>query len=249
MLRTDPAALTVGPTAFVPVPARTDVLPSPRLTANLALAPDLALKASGGWYARVPTLVELFGNRGFLLGTPDLRPERGPNGDFGGVWAPVPATADAPVDRILVEADVFATRARDTIGFITTAGYVTRAANLGRTQTYGAEIGASARFARTLALVARNTRVDTENISDDNTLDGRALPRTPGHRLSARATVARTLAAPRARRVDRRRVPVDELPRSREPRRRCRRGCSRRCRRVRRGRPPARARVRRATCN
>src|SRR5262249_38129690 len=149
---------TVGamPMTFAP---RWDVVPSPRLTARFAVAGDLSLKGSGGWYVRLPTLVELFGNRGYILGSPDLLPERGPSGDFGGVWAP--AGARGPIDRIFVEADLFASRARDAIAFITTAGYVARAANLGRTQSDGAELVASARMWKTLGVTASYTRLET----------------------------------------------------------------------------------------
>lgn len=198
-VRTNPAALTVGPMAFAPVDARTDLVPSPRLAARALLGDDVALKGSAGYYVRLPTLVELFGNRGFILGAPDLRAERGPNADAGIVWSPAGAVAGGWVDRVLVEADAFATRAKDTISFVTTAGYVTRAANLGRTQTYGAELAASARVARTLALTASYTRLATTQVSDDVTLDGRALPRAPGHRLYARADVGRRVLARDAR--------------------------------------------------
>jgi iron complex outermembrane receptor protein len=133
-VRTAPTPADAGPSAGIAVPARTDVVPSPRVTMRLLANPDLALKASGGWYVRLPTLLELFGDRGYIVGSPELRPERGPSADCGVVWAPARALAGGAIDRLLVEADVFATRSHDTIAFITTAGFVARAANLGESR-------------------------------------------------------------------------------------------------------------------
>jgi len=79
----------------------------------------------------------------------------GPSGDLGGVWAPAKPIGD--IDRIFLEADAFAHRAHDTIAFITSAGFVARAANIGDTQAYGAELVASARYAQVLSVTASYT--------------------------------------------------------------------------------------------
>jgi iron complex outermembrane receptor protein len=194
-VHTAPTPEDAGPQAGMAVPARWDVVPSPRVTMRLLATPDVAVKASGGWYVRLPTLVELFGDRGFVVGSPSLRPERGPSADLGGVWAPSRALAGGSIDRVLVEADVFATRARDTIAFITTAGYVARAANIGESETMGAELVASARLVRTLSLTASYTRIASQQISVDPNRDGKPLPRTPEELLYARADVVRGRAA------------------------------------------------------
>jgi iron complex outermembrane receptor protein len=172
----------------VPVAPRRDVIPSPRLTARYAATDDLTVKGSAGWYVRLPTLTEVFGDRGFLLGTPGLRPERGPSGDLGAVWAPAAATGD--FDRIFLEADVFAHRASDTIALVSSGGFVARAANLGDTQAYGAELVAAARYARTLSVTASYTRLVTEQLAGDPSVEGKPVPREPGHAIEARAEVA-----------------------------------------------------------
>ncbi|HTR50191.1 MAG TPA: TonB-dependent receptor [Kofleriaceae bacterium] len=189
LVRTAPTPMDAGPTAGMPVPTRDDVVPSPRLTMRLAASPDVALKASGGWYVRLPTLVELFGDRGFVVGSPTLRPERGPSGDCGIVWAPARVLAGGAIDRVLVEAAGFVTRSDNTIAFITTAGYVARAANIGQSETAGAELVASARAWRMLSLTASYTELHTAQVSDDPDLDGKPLPRSPEHVLYARADV------------------------------------------------------------
>ena len=195
VVRTAPTPEDAGPQAGMAVPARWDVVPSPRATVRLLATPDLAVKASAGWYVRLPTLVELFGDRGFLVGSPALRPEHGPSGEAGVVWAPSRALAGGAIDRVLVEADAFATRASDTIAFVTTAGYVARAMNLGESQTFGAELVASARAWRTVSVTASYTRLASEQVSVDPNLDGKPLPREPGHLLYARADVVRGRAA------------------------------------------------------
>jgi len=191
-LRTAPTPQTAGVMTLASVPPRWDVVPSPRVTARFTVSPELALKASGGWYVRMPTLLELFGDRGYILGSPNLQPERGPSGELGGVWSP--AGARGAIDRILVEADVFASRPRDTIAFITSAGFVARAENIGQSQAYGAELVASARIARALTLTATVTELATEQISDDKNFNGKALPREPEQFAYARADYARSRA-------------------------------------------------------
>ena len=191
-VRTAPTPMTSGPSALEPVPARWDVVPSPRFTAHFAATSELAFKGSAGWYVRLPTLLEAFGNRGFVVGSPDLRAERGPSADVGVVWAP--ATARGVVDRILVQADAFATRAHDTIAFVTYGGFVARATNIGDTQTYGGELIASARLVRTLTATASYTRLATEQLSIDTTVDGKPIPRKPPHVLYTRLDAVRTLA-------------------------------------------------------
>jgi iron complex outermembrane receptor protein len=189
LVRTAPTPMTSGPDAFAAIAPRRDVIPSPRLTARLAVRDDLTVKGSAGWYARLPTLTEVFGDRGYILGSPDLRPERGPSSDLGAVWAPAGSIGD--LDRIFVEADVFGHRAHDTIALITSGGFVARAANLGDTQGYGAELVGSARYARTVSVTVSYTRLVTEQLNTDPSVNGKPVPREPGHALNARADVAR----------------------------------------------------------
>ncbi len=192
--RTAPTPLTDGPQAFMPVAPRWDVVPSPRVTALAHLSPDLAVKGSTGSYVRLPTLVELFGDRGAVIGAPDLRVERGTASDVGIVWAPARAVAHGAIDRVLIETAVFGTRSRDTIALVSSVGFVARAMNIGATQSYGAELVAAARIARTVSLTASYTRLVSEQLTVDPNLFGRALPRTPAHLLYVRADVAHRLA-------------------------------------------------------
>jgi outer membrane receptor protein involved in Fe transport len=187
--RTQATALVAGPTAFVDPPLRHDSVPSPRITARAAATPDLSLKASTGVYMRLPTLLELFGDRGSILGTPELRPEHGTSSDAGLVWAPARALGD--VDRIMVEAAAFATRSHDAIAFVPTAGFATRAANVADAMSYGAELVASLRIARTVSVTANYTRLVTAQLVMDPALANKELPRQPGHTVYARVDAVR----------------------------------------------------------
>ncbi len=183
--RTAPTPMTAGPDAFADQATRWDTVPSPRLTARAGIGDDLAFKTSAGWYVRLPTLLELFGDRGLIVGSPDLAPERGPTMDFGLVYAP--AEAHGPFDKLFVEAVAFGSRARDTIALISTAGFVARAENVGATQSYGGEFVGSVRIAKIGSIALSYTRLVTEQHTIDPSFANKAVPRTPGHQLYARA--------------------------------------------------------------
>ena len=193
IVRTAPAPSTVG--ASVPMPTRWDRVPSPRLSTRAAVSEDVAIKASAGWYVRLPTLVELFGNRAALIGSPDLRPERGPSADVGVVWAP--SKPLGALDRILVEASAFGTRPKDTIAFVPSIGFASRALNIANSQSYGGELVASARIARTLSLTANYTRLATQQLTEEASYANKALPRQPEHSVYARADVMQRVLARR----------------------------------------------------
>jgi vitamin B12 transporter len=178
---------------------RYDTVPSPRLSALAKLSADISVKTSAGWYVRLPTLIELFGDRGTLVGSPELQPERGPSADAGLVWAPGHAMnipngdlGDIAVDRVLVEADGFATRPHDIISLVPSAGASAyHAINIADALTYGAELVAAARIAHTVSITANYTHTETEQLSADATYNGKQLPRIPPDVIYARVEVAR----------------------------------------------------------
>ncbi len=188
-LHTDPLADGSGGGIPVELASRTEAFASPRLGARALLTSDLALKASAGRYSRVPTALELFGDRGFIVGSPELRSEHGWVGDGGAVWAP--SRARGPIDRLYLEAAGFWARPRDPIVFITTGGFVARPVNLPGARLRGVELVASARVARTLTIAANYTLADTRADSTQPSLDGKRLPGRPLHALYGRGDVVR----------------------------------------------------------
>ncbi len=190
VLRTDPI-LDLDDLDAAPPPARTDVAPSPRVSTRALLTADVAIKASAGYYFRAPTLAELYGDRGHLVGSPDLLAERGPSADAGVVVAP--ARRFGPIDRVMVELAAFASWPHDTIGFVVTGARVARARNLGDAELRGVEVAAAARLARTVTLTANYTHLDTRQRTTQASFAGKQLPLRPRHDAYLRVDVARAV--------------------------------------------------------
>ncbi len=192
--RTDPlidanGGDTTGPDADPP--PRTELVVSPRLGARALVAPDVAVKGGLGRYARVPTALELFGDRGFIVGRPELRTERGWAADLGVVVAP--AAAHGRVDRLYLELAGFWSRPTDAIALVTTGGLVTRPVNLPGADLHGVELVASGRLARTITASANYTWLDARQRSAAVSLDGKRLPGRPTHAAYLRLDAARRL--------------------------------------------------------
>jgi vitamin B12 transporter len=186
--RTDPA--TLPDTLMSPLPPRLEVSPSPRLTARLLAAQDLAVKASAGWYARQPTLVELFGDRGFIVGTPELKSETGPSLDLGVVWSP--AKVRGPIDRSMLEISGFFNHSSNAIVFVNT-GFVARPTNVGAAENLGLEVAATARWWQLLQLSANYTLGHSEQQESEPSFSGKDLPRHPRHAAYLKLEVARPI--------------------------------------------------------
>ncbi|MCE9580069.1 MAG: TonB-dependent receptor [Deltaproteobacteria bacterium] len=180
---------TIDPNATdmtAPAP-RTDLLPSPRLGARVLVDEDVAIKGSAGWYARLPTVVELYGDRGFVVGSPGLRPETGPSADLGVVIAPQAAWQG--IDRILIEAAGFYAAPDDAIAYVS-AGLVARPLNLGPARVRGAELSVTGRAAGMLTVTGNYTLVDAVQRSTQASVDGKRLPGRPRHELYVRGDLA-----------------------------------------------------------
>jgi iron complex outermembrane receptor protein len=169
--------------------ARAELFASPRVAARARLTPALVVKGSAGRYFRAPTLIELFGDRGVTVGNPALRAETGESVDVGAAYAP--AAARGPLDRIHVQAALFASTPRDTIALVPTAGRAATARNLGGAIAAGAEAGASARVGCQLALTAHYSLLLSRQRSELVSYAGKRLPQRPLHQAYGRADWAR----------------------------------------------------------
>jgi outer membrane cobalamin receptor len=179
--------------------ARAEIVPSPRISLRAAISPVVSIKASAGYYVRLPTLIEMFGDRGDLLGNGALRPETGPSTDAGIVFAPEHAVLlpngglpEIAIDRVFVEAAGFATRPSNTIVLVPTAGTtVYRAVNVGDALTYGSELVGSLRVARTVSLTVNYTHLVTAQLDPDPAYFNKQLPSQPTDTVSGRLDVVR----------------------------------------------------------
>jgi iron complex outermembrane receptor protein len=172
----------------MPPPRRSEVFASPRLAALARLSGALALKGNAGRYFRAPTALELFGDRGFILGNPALRSETGESADLGLVFAPTGAAGG--IDRVYLEAVAFASRSRDTIVLVPTATLVTGAQNLGAADVWGGELVASGRAGRAATVTAHYTQLRSRQRDTLPSYQGKELPQRPRHQLYVRLDLA-----------------------------------------------------------
>lgn len=193
VVRTAPAP---SPSAGADAPSpHTELAPSPRLTARAMASDSLVVKASAGLYVRLPTAIELFGDRGFLVGSPSLRAETGPSFEAGVVWAPA---RRGPLEQVLFELSAFYNRADDAIVLVNT-GYAARPQNLGGAENFGLEVAARMHLAELLAVSGAYTLQRSAQRDPERSFDGKDLPRHPRHTLSARAELSGQVAARAAR--------------------------------------------------
>jgi len=157
---------------------------SPRVAARALLGGGVIAKASAGRYFRAPTLTELFGDRGFIVGNPALRAEEGTVGDVGLVFAPTGSFG--PVTRVYAQLAGFVAKPEAAIALVPTAGGAAVATNLGDATIRGIEAAATVSWRRRLLFTANYTFVDSRQHSPLVSYDGKRLPLRPRHEAYAR---------------------------------------------------------------
>jgi iron complex outermembrane receptor protein len=156
------------------------VLPIARLAAIEELTSWLSLRANGGRYARLPSLVELYGNSGLLLGNPALEPENGVNADLGPALAWRTAST-----RLSWTTAAFASFIDNLIQYEYGDGHA-RPANLGSARILGVESEATVELGAHLRVVMSGTYSDPRNTSAIASQHDKFLPFRPRYRLFAR---------------------------------------------------------------
>ncbi|HKA90264.1 MAG TPA: TonB-dependent receptor [Haliangiales bacterium] len=177
-----------GPLAPAP---RDDAFVSPRMGVRFRALPWLTVKGNVGRYFRPPTVVELFGDRGFVAGNPSLHPETGTTADLGVVVAPVASDA---LDRAYLETAAFVSFSNDLVAFLPTSGRFARAVNIADARLAGIEVAGAARLLRRITLTGNYTFLRTVQSSDQVAIDGKSLPGRPRHELYLRADVLQPVA-------------------------------------------------------
>jgi outer membrane cobalamin receptor len=141
------------------------------------------VKGNFGRFLRLPDFVELFGNRGSILGNPSLQPESGRNLDLGVSVEP----RTGPVLRqARIEASLFETLADNLILFKPVSHGTVLEENAGRVRVRGVELtldlAVGARFSGSVNLT-RQRAVDVNG----GVYDGKILPGRPEDEVSATA--------------------------------------------------------------
>jgi outer membrane cobalamin receptor len=152
---------------------------SPSLGVKYKLTSWLDLKGNIGRFTRVPTLFELFGDRGTTLGNPELRSERSTNGDIGFVFEHSELRI---LDRIYFEYAYFMSKADDLIVFVQNSQNTARAENIGSATIRGHEVSWSATALQHMRLFGNYTYQHTEDTSATFSR-GSKLPGRPQHEL------------------------------------------------------------------
>lgn len=179
-----------GRTAFDELlPAGSPVLYS-RPIARLGLVqrptenPALTIKANIGRYARQPSFLELYGNNGFILGDPDLRPESAINGDVGVGWR-----KGGPAGWLAVDAAAFGAAVTDLIQFEQTGYGRSHPENVGRARILGVETSVDGQLGKHGRLIGQFTFTDARDTSTSASSRGRQLPLRPRLRAYGRPEI------------------------------------------------------------
>jgi iron complex outermembrane receptor protein len=144
----------------------------------------LVLKANLGSHDRVPTLFERFGNRGTVIGNPDLRVETGINRDIGFVWS-------RPGESRRLAVSLFHNDSTDLIAFVRNSQQTARAVNIGVAEVKGVEVDLDLGQAGVLRHGVRFTGLSTEDRSPEKAFQGNPLPGRPGYEFNWRLDVVR----------------------------------------------------------
>ncbi len=156
-----------------------DHLFSPSLGVKVSLTSYLDLKANIGRFQRLPTLLELFGDRGATIGNPELDTETSVNWDIG--WV-LELPGNGIINRIFMEYAYFGSNADDLIVFVQNSQVTARAENIGAADIWGHEVSWSVSAFGHLRFYGNYT---FQNAKDDsNTFSrGNQLPGRPRHEL------------------------------------------------------------------
>ena len=127
-------------------------VPTFRVGAAWSVKPWATIAASVARGVRLPNMLELFGNRGALLPSHDLQPERGTAIDLGVVFRH---------RHVVAEARIFHTALTDLIRYRPTSQYTAKAENVVSAQVFGVEAGGRLQIIRHLAIDAAGTWMHT----------------------------------------------------------------------------------------
>jgi iron complex outermembrane recepter protein len=144
---------------------------------------DLWLKSNVGHYGRIPSFFELFGNRGSVVGNPDLDPEEGLNVDAGFDFVPDQL---GPLSRVRGEAVFYYREVDDLIVLVQNSQRVSVPQNVGSAQILGAELSLRFRAWEYLGFIANYTYQDAVDTSDVPSREGNQLPGRPQHEAYVR---------------------------------------------------------------
>lgn len=154
--------------------SRHDDYVNPQLGVKYNPVDWLVLKTNLAQYVREPSFFELFGDRGFFIGNPDLKAEKGINFDagFNVGWS----KPFSWLERISLNGTYFHTKADDLITFVYDSRGIGRAENISEARIDGVEGGFQVDFLKFFRLTASLTWQDPVNQGQVRAFHGKKLP-------------------------------------------------------------------------
>ena len=178
----DPSTST--PSSFTNT--QTETLPTGSAQADLALIPEwFFLDADLVRAVRAPQFAELFGDRGGVIGNPQLRAEKSWN--FSSGLRSAHGFATGPVNQFLVSSAYFERHSTDLIQFTQTS-LTAQAQNVGESRARGLEVNAQAGF---LGLIDVTSSFTYQHVT--NTETGKEVPGQPRYQAFGELALHRRL--------------------------------------------------------
>lgn len=173
-----------GPEPFGAPPAPRDdphwsTFHGPQFGVRWQPAPFLTLKANRTRYARLPSMLEVFGMSGGTVGNPELLPEQGTMRDAG-IAVRVPSSSST---EVWFEASVFRADREDLIVFLQNSQRTVKAFNLESAHSEGVELTARVDIGPSCFIGGAYTYQEARNTGESPTYRGNLLPYAPRHEL------------------------------------------------------------------
>jgi iron complex outermembrane receptor protein len=146
--------------------------------------PDTKLMVSGGRAVRMPSLFELFGNTGRVVGNTELQPETAYSVDAGLIYD---SNVLPDPYRLRVELSGFYSTVNDLIQYVQTAQNVAKAENIDQARLWGIEAGLRADLFGHLRVNGNYSFLDATNTGDIAAREGKYLPFRPASKWYVRA--------------------------------------------------------------
>ncbi len=156
---------------------------SPRFGFRAEPWPGVGLLGNVGRYERVPSLQELFGAAGTVVGNPDLRPERTLNWDLG--FRLARARLWSVVSNASFEFAYFDNRIDDVIVVVPTSVSVFTSRNVAKARVRGQEVSGAMRLWDRVGVALNYTHQQAIDESDVPFRRGNQLPGRPAHEAYA----------------------------------------------------------------
>ncbi len=159
---------------------KTDFYFSPSIGARYEPVKGLQWRANGGRYVRTPDLTELFGDRGAVIGNPDLVAESGYNMDVGVTWKHI---GESVLDCWRLDAVWFVNWVDDLISLEQNSQSTSRPVNVGKARIRGVELAFNVTMADLITFTGNYTLFQGVDKTGLPQYDGKKLPVRPTHEM------------------------------------------------------------------